>query len=229
MCKDVKAYLDAHEKNVVVIHCKAGKGRTGVLICCALLYSRVWNRSSDALDYYGAMRTYNKKGVTIPSQRRYVGYFADYLRYGQSDSQSMVFKHFTMFRPPKFFADLEYIRMTLKGPCPERKVYATTKFVAKDWFKAMKQQDKLQENEGLKIELPSPLLVTGDVKVEILEKERGLRTSEKLVFSLWVNTSFVEAMRGVTIRKGELDKGTSLHKFIARSNTASRLERQALG
>eukprot|EP01122_Echinamoeba_exundans_P015927 TRINITY_DN790_c1_g1_i1.p1 TRINITY_DN790_c1_g1~~TRINITY_DN790_c1_g1_i1.p1 ORF type:complete len:428 (+),score=47.47 TRINITY_DN790_c1_g1_i1:37-1284(+) len=207
MCKDVKAYLDAHEKNVVVIHCKAGKGRTGVLICCALLYSRVWNRASDALDYYGAMRTYNKKGVTIPSQRRYVGYFADYLRYGQIETQPLVFKYFTMHMPPKFFADLEYMRMTLKGPCPERKVYATTKFTAKEWFKSMKQQGKTKGSEGLKVELPTPHVLSGDVKVEIYEKERGLGTSEKLIFSLWVSTNFVEPQRGVIIRKPELDKG----------------------
>lgn len=216
MCQDVKAYLDAHEKNVVVIHCKAGKGRTGVLICCALLYSRVWNRASDALDYYGAMRTYNKKGVTIPSQRRYVGYFADYLRYGQMENQHLVFKHFVMHTPPKFFADLEYMRMTLKGPCPDRKVYATTKFSAKDYFKTIKQQGKsaTKSPEGLKVELPNALLMSGDVKVEIYEKERGLGTSEKLIFSLWVNTNFVEPLRGCFIRKGELDKGALIEMCI---------------
>ena len=31
--------LDDHPKNVVAIHCKAGKGRTGIMVCC-LLYWR---------------------------------------------------------------------------------------------------------------------------------------------------------------------------------------------
>ena len=53
--------MSAHEKNVAVIHCKAGKGRTGLMICSYMLYSKEWNTPKDALDFYAAMRTYNKK------------------------------------------------------------------------------------------------------------------------------------------------------------------------
>ncbi len=42
------------------------------MICCYLLYSRQFTKSYDALRYYGMMRTKNKKGVTIPSQLRYI-------------------------------------------------------------------------------------------------------------------------------------------------------------
>ena len=74
-CEDAKNYLDEDEQNVIAVHCKAGKGRTGTLICCLLMYMNVFKTSDECLQYYGMMRVENGKGVTIPSQIRYVSYF----------------------------------------------------------------------------------------------------------------------------------------------------------
>src|SRR5690349_2051776 len=71
-CRDVAAWLVASGERVVAIHCKAGKGRTGFLICCYLLHCGFSPNAAHALRYYGVRRTYNQKGVTIPSQIRYV-------------------------------------------------------------------------------------------------------------------------------------------------------------
>lgn len=82
-CQDVHDWLWANEENVAAIHCKAGKGRTGVMICCYLLFSKMFDSAKDALKYYGLIRTENAKGVTIPSQIRYVEYFSFALRSNQ--------------------------------------------------------------------------------------------------------------------------------------------------
>lgn len=71
----MQAWIDQHEENIAVVHCKAGKGRTGLMICSWLLYCKEWTDPNDAMNFYAAMRTYNMKGVTIPSQIRYIRYF----------------------------------------------------------------------------------------------------------------------------------------------------------
>ena len=37
-CKSVDAWLALDASNIAAVHCKAGKGRTGMLICCYLVW-----------------------------------------------------------------------------------------------------------------------------------------------------------------------------------------------
>ena len=52
------------------------------MICCYLIYSGKFQTARDSLLYYAMARTKNAKGVTIPSQIRYVYYFEQYFRMG---------------------------------------------------------------------------------------------------------------------------------------------------
>jgi len=79
-CIDASNWLHAAPQNVVAVHCKAGKGRTGVMVCALLLHLFDCSSAEEALKYFSAARTYDGKGVTIMSQKRYVKYFAENLK-----------------------------------------------------------------------------------------------------------------------------------------------------
>lgn len=64
---------------IVAVHCKAGKGRTGLIICCYLLYTEQFPTVEQAIEHYDETRTKNKKALTISSQIRQVYHFKHFL------------------------------------------------------------------------------------------------------------------------------------------------------
>lgn len=66
---------------MIALHCKAGKGRTGLMSACFLVYMLDALNAHEAIDFYGTTRTFNKKGVTIPSQLKYINYWSASLKH----------------------------------------------------------------------------------------------------------------------------------------------------
>ena len=74
-CHSMYQFLLEDEENVIVVHWNAGKGRTGTSISWFLIYSGLSSTAEDAMKYYGRKRFSTGKGVTQPSQKRYIEYF----------------------------------------------------------------------------------------------------------------------------------------------------------
>ncbi|KAK6343468.1 Telomerase protein component 1 [Orbilia blumenaviensis] len=71
----MRNHLKQGPEKVAVVHCKAGKGRTGTVTCSYLISEEGWSKA-DALERFTKkrMRPQFGAGVSIPSQLRYVDY-----------------------------------------------------------------------------------------------------------------------------------------------------------
>jgi hypothetical protein len=68
-------WLRADENHVAVVHCKGGKGRTGTIVVSLLFFRGECATVDEAEKLFASMRSSKAKGVTQPSQRRYIQYF----------------------------------------------------------------------------------------------------------------------------------------------------------
>eukprot|EP00455_Lapot_gusevi_P002810 TRINITY_DN1115_c0_g1_i3.p1 TRINITY_DN1115_c0_g1~~TRINITY_DN1115_c0_g1_i3.p1 ORF type:complete len:874 (+),score=260.49 TRINITY_DN1115_c0_g1_i3:115-2736(+) len=192
-CEDVANYLNESPENIVAIHCKAGKGRTGLMIAVFLLYAGVWHTSEEALSYYAFARTKNMKGVTIASQIRWVHYFEHFLklrRIGLSLPPA-VSKKLVRMQVSKGHPSFDSIVITNHGVR-----YTSSEHFPRDWKKSI-------ENSAYEIRCGNNISLLKDVC--ILFHAKKLFGGKSTVFSLWLNTQFVE-QNYLRFTKKDIDK-----------------------
>ncbi|XP_027629897.1 phosphatidylinositol 3,4,5-trisphosphate 3-phosphatase TPTE2 [Tupaia chinensis] len=78
--KEVDEWMARDNENIVAIHCKGGKGRTGTMVSAYLIACGTFFTAQESLYYFGERRTDKTssdkfQGVETPSQNRYVAYF----------------------------------------------------------------------------------------------------------------------------------------------------------
>ncbi|KAF0311298.1 Phosphatidylinositol 3,4,5-trisphosphate 3-phosphatase and dual-specificity protein phosphatase PTEN [Amphibalanus amphitrite] len=65
-CEHAHDWLTADDEHVIVVHCKAGKGRTGVMVCSYLLYAGLASSPEQAMELFAQRRTSDGKGNHHP-------------------------------------------------------------------------------------------------------------------------------------------------------------------
>lgn len=91
-CKSVERWMNLDPENVIAVHCKGGKGRTGTMVCAWLLYCYRNCAAQEAIDFFAKMRTNlaaggKYQGIETSSQVRYVHYFWDFIHIHKANMQ----------------------------------------------------------------------------------------------------------------------------------------------
>lgn len=237
-CQAMDEFLCENEENAAIVHCKAGKGRTGVMICAYLIW-KYGKSAKEAIRIYGDNRTRNGKGVTIPSQRRYLHYWDA----ACNGSLAVTTAHFAvnLFKKNPDLALPGSIRGKIRMPqpvllskiklvngCPlgkRKETYYVT--IQNNYWRSSKPgKDKptyTTDNspcspaklecvifKNLTIEFDPPLKLVNDVKVNFYNKHDK---SSKL-FHCWFNTSFAshDPLRLWKFARGLGQQVDGLHK-----------------
>ncbi|KAI8365899.1 protein-tyrosine phosphatase-like protein [Radiomyces spectabilis] len=201
-CQEAAAWFAQDRANVIVVHCKAGKGRTGTMIACLLLYLGEARNANAAIAFYGAKRTSDGKGITIPSQIRYIQYFEKTLASKDPAAglgeDPLRLSQITLYNTPKSYRNNQTVAFTV-------------------FYKDAKIYDHRQPkctvyrhaNEII-IGMPDLKPLQGDFKVAFYRTTSYLNNAPRSICHVWLNTRFTQPPPGqdtITIKfpKTEID------------------------
>ena len=100
----IESWLKADERNVAVLHCLTGRGRTSTVLAAFLCWTGEAGFSdvNVALEYIARCKRVPVEALTIPSQVRYVSYFANMLDGVRPSQPPLMLKRIIMSEAPKF-------------------------------------------------------------------------------------------------------------------------------
>uniref|UniRef100_U3K1R3 Uncharacterized protein n=1 Tax=Ficedula albicollis TaxID=59894 RepID=U3K1R3_FICAL len=190
----VREWMSQDEKNIVAIHCKGGKGRTGTMVCTWLIDSDQFESAKESLDYFGERRTDRStstkfQGVETPSQSRYVGYY------------EILKNKYNLKLPPERQLKIKNLKIHTmhgvgKGNGTDMKVQIITrKQVVLQCVCANQKNCKLffdSESDSVVIGLEDCPVVSGDVKIRFECNSALPKGYDDCPFFFWFNTSFIE-------------------------------------
>ncbi|XP_072975300.1 phosphatidylinositol 3,4,5-trisphosphate 3-phosphatase and protein-tyrosine-phosphatase PTEN2A-like [Typha angustifolia] len=183
-CQSAYSWLKEDIENVVVVHCKAGMARTGLMISSLLLYLKFFPTAEESMEYYNQKRCLDGKGLVLPSQIRYVKYFERIMTYFNGENQSdrrCMLRGFRLHRCPY------WIRPSItvsdhNGVLFSTKKHPRTKDLMPEdyWFSAPKKGIMVFALPGE----PGLTQVSGDFKIHFHDRQGD--------FYCWLNTTMME-------------------------------------
>uniref|UniRef100_A0A671YF45 Uncharacterized protein n=1 Tax=Sparus aurata TaxID=8175 RepID=A0A671YF45_SPAAU len=194
MCKAIDTWLNGDSRNVVVLHNKGNRGRTGVVVAAYMHYSNISASADQALDRFAMRRFYEDKALPVgqPSQKRYVQYFNGLLSgHIKINNKPLFLHHVIMHGIPNFES---------KGGCrPFLKIYQAMQPVYTSGIYNV-QGDS---NTSICITIEPGLLLKGDILLKCYHK-RFRNPTRDVVFRVQFHTCAIHDL-GVVFGKNELD------------------------
>ncbi|KAG0457676.1 hypothetical protein HPP92_022833 [Vanilla planifolia] len=183
-CQSAYNWLKEDIENVVVVHCKAGMARTGLMISSLLLYLKFFPTAEESIEYYNQKRCVDGKGLVLPSQIRYVKYFERILTYFNGENQSgrrCMLRGFRLHRCP-YWVRPSVTVSNHNGILFSTKKHPRTKDLLPEdfWFSAPKKGIMVFALPGE----PGLTEVAGDFKIHFHDRQGD--------FYCWLNTTMTE-------------------------------------
>ncbi|CAN9498121.1 unnamed protein product [Ophioblennius macclurei] len=202
MCKAIDTWLSRDPRNVVVLHNKGNRGRTGVVVAAYMHYSNISASADQALDRFAMRRFYEDKVLPVgqPSQTRYVRYFNGLLSgHIKINNKPLFLHHVIMHGIPNFES---------KGGCrPFLKIYQAMQPVYTSGIYNV-QGDS---NTSICITIEPGLLLKGDILLKCYHKRYRNPTRDQ-VFRVQFHTCAIHDL-GVVFGKSELDETFKDERF----------------
>ena len=198
-------HLQADKDNVVAVHCKAGKGRTGLALVCYLLYGGLQNKASAGRKMYDVQRCHDKKGLTILSQSGYAHYFEKYLArvkseikcpVNESESPAIVVLAVALHGIPchsaEDFKGFFQIAFRSDDDHEEYVIYRSRSCILSTmdalWYLELNKDVLGHSNEGI-----SSVRVAGDINVQVCMQTSGIAGSKETpICHTWMHSQFME-------------------------------------
>lgn len=203
--KSVDSWLSSDKDHVAVIHCLAGKGRTGTVICSYLLLSKICKTSKEALEYFRNKRSgETQTSVDEPSQIRYIEYYEAYLKGKDLSPKKLNLKQILIQSLDEYYFNSQIQIEIYEFSKNENNTYQ------KNLLKLSKEITVLKGNDLL---FPLNFEVNGDVVIDCI---CNWRFTSEVLFRYAFHTAFVEQGTIITERN-DLDETYKLKSDIFKS------------